>query len=75
MCVAGISEIQDPGRRDGIAEPLRTSLRMLSSCIVCGGSPGGGDLTAVLVGQTQSNMSAPRAMHTIRSSGYPTPMT
>lgn len=32
-------------------------------------------LTAVLEGQTQSNISAPKAMETTRSSGYPTPMT
>lgn len=30
---------------------------------------GGGSLTAVRVGQTQSNMSAPRATDTTRSSG------
>ena len=32
-------------------------------------------LTAVLVGQTQSNISAPSATETTRSSGYPTPIT
>lgn len=32
-------------------------------------------LTAVREGHTQSNMSAPKAMETTRSSGYPTPMT
>lgn len=35
----------------------------------------GEDITAVRVGHTQSNMSAPRATETTRSSGYPTPIT
>jgi hypothetical protein len=61
-----VLEMEDPSCGDSIPEPLkkincyRCELIHLFQYV---------ELTAVLVGQTQSNMSAPRAIATRRSSG------
>src|ERR1700733_1871944 len=60
-----VLEIEEPSCGDSIPEPLK------NNCYRCEliHLPQYVELTAVLVGQTQSNMSAPRAIATRRSSG------
>lgn len=71
--VAGVPEVERAGGGDGVAEALGGV--SLGYGVGLGGRIGGGwredrdALTAVRLGQTQSNMSAPKAIHTIRSSG------
>ena len=71
VCVGGMAEVQGAGGYDGIAETLR--IKDIGEYYH--EEEGRGRLkqgkvrTAVLVGQTQSNMSAPRAIDTTRSSG------
>ena len=63
--IATISKIQCSRRHDGISESLgfvRQGRKLFMPIE---------KLTAVRVGHTQSNMSAPKATETTRSSGYP----
>lgn len=59
-----IAYVENTGRSDGVSETLKLISYVPGSC--CRSTR-----TAVLVGQTQSNMSAPRATDTTKSSGYP----
>lgn len=61
-----VAEIQGAGRDYGVAEALAEELRISRSTVDGRGKE---IRTAVRVGQTQSNMSAPRATDTRRSSG------
>lgn len=67
ICEGGVAEVEDTGGCDAVAE----ALWCVSSEFVCRRWILGswGMRTAVRVGQTQSNMSAPRATETTRSSG------
>ena len=59
--ICSIADIEHPGRCDGVAKPLRMMSMLTSYSRTL--------LTAVLVGHTQSNISAPRATETTKSSG------
>jgi len=74
--VGGVAEVEGAGGGYGVAEALGGGggLRIIVGRVVRGEADGlnrGKErlLTAVLLGQTQSNMSAPKAMQTTRSSG------
>ena len=62
--VRGVAKVERSSQRDGISESLRHNNQPRSWQAKVG-------LTAVRVGQTQSNISAPRATETTRSSGNP----
>jgi hypothetical protein len=59
--ICSVADIEHPGRCDGVAKALRMMSVLTSYSRTL--------LTAVLVGHTQSNMSAPRATETTKSSG------
>jgi hypothetical protein len=59
--IDGVADVQDAGGGNGIAEALRMLLDVQTAAIWT--------LTAVRVGHTQSNMSAPSATETTKSSG------
>jgi hypothetical protein len=61
FCVDGVADVQDSGRSNGIAEAL-CRLEEAHTAVIW-------ILTAVRVGHTQSNMSAPSATETTKSSG------
>ena len=73
--IGGVAEVEDTVGGDGVAEALEGIECELLREGKRGEEELGGQLTAVRVGHTQSNMSAPRATETTRSSGYPTPIT
>lgn len=65
--ISSMPKVDDAPRGDGVTKALElVSIHHDKTKVKC---------TAVLVGQTQSNMSAPNATDTTMSSGYPTPIT
>lgn len=61
--VLGVAKVEDPGGGDGVAKALKISISIDSSTMRRRRR------TAVRVGQTQSNISAPSATETTKSSG------